>query len=267
MFLPTLRAVAESLKRDLEKASVTELLSGTREVYLKKTTDYAVSPQKQLYALQGSAVHSLNENHTEGNMLSEERLYDEITSGKFDLYGQILDNKDGVLGDIKVTSSYKLMKALGIYKVDVPTGYIYKSGQKAGQEKTVKGFEYDGVRHLLDWAVQINYYRILLERAGLKVKRMVIQALCRDVSTRTASERGISKELYLIPIHKISDIWVGRYIRAKAEMLGCYLEANIVPPPCTAKERWGDRKCQQYCDVAGNCSYAQELKDGKEKAA
>jgi hypothetical protein len=50
-------------------------------------------------------------------------------------------------------------------------------------------------------------------------------------------------------------------------MLGAYLEAKVVPPPCTAKERWGDRKCQQYCDVAGNCSYAQELKESKEKAA
>jgi hypothetical protein len=267
MFLPTLRAVADSLERDLEKASVTELLSGTRETYLKKTTDYAVSPRKQLYALHGSAVHTINEGHTGGNMLSEERLHDEITSGKFDLYGQILDNKDGVLGDIKVSSSYKLMKALGIYKVDVPTGYIYKSGAKEGQEKTVKQFRYDGVRQLMDWAVQINYYRILLERAGLKVKRMVIQALCRDISARTASERGISKELYLIPIYKISDIWVGRYIRAKAELLAMYLQNEALPPACRPKERWGDKKCLDYCDVSANCPYGQQLKDMKEKAA
>lgn len=40
-----------------------------------------------------------------------------VTSGKFDLYGSILDDKeDGILGDLKVTSSFKLMKALGIYK-------------------------------------------------------------------------------------------------------------------------------------------------------
>ena len=36
MFLPTLRAVATSLERNLTKPSVTELLSGTRELYLKK---------------------------------------------------------------------------------------------------------------------------------------------------------------------------------------------------------------------------------------
>ena len=94
MFLPTLRAVAAALDRKLPKATVTELLCGTRETYLKQTTEYAVNPQQQLYALHGTAVHTINEAHTEGNMLSEERLADEITSGQFDLYGQIADYDD-----------------------------------------------------------------------------------------------------------------------------------------------------------------------------
>ena len=36
MFLPTLRAVAESLDRKIEEPTVTELLCGTRETYLKR---------------------------------------------------------------------------------------------------------------------------------------------------------------------------------------------------------------------------------------
>ena len=36
MFLPTLRAVAESLDRGIKGATVTELISGVREAYLKK---------------------------------------------------------------------------------------------------------------------------------------------------------------------------------------------------------------------------------------
>lgn len=114
MFLPTLRAVAESLNRKIDKPTVTELLCGVRETYLKRTTDYAVNPLQQLYAVHGTAVHTIQENHTEGEMLSEERLADEITSGKFDLYGQIVDYGDNTLGDYKITSSYKLMKALDI---------------------------------------------------------------------------------------------------------------------------------------------------------
>ena len=85
MFLPTLRAIARSMDRGLKEPTVTELISGVREGYLKKTTDYAIDPQKTLYALHGQAVHTLNENCTEGEILSEVRLKDAVTSGKFDM--------------------------------------------------------------------------------------------------------------------------------------------------------------------------------------
>ena len=191
MFLPTLRAVADSLDRKISEPTVTELIAGVRETYLKKTSSYAVEPASILYALQGQAIHSINELNTQGEILSEERLKDDITSGQFDLFGKILDADDGVLGDLKITSSFKLMKALGIYKVKVDTGDVYKTGLKKGQAKFRTEFRYDGVRDLLDWAIQINGYRMLLERAGFKVNRMVIQALCRDASLRIAASVGL----------------------------------------------------------------------------
>ena len=267
MFLPTLRAVAESLDRKLDKATVTELLCGVRETYLKKTTDYAVDPMQQLYAIHGSAVHTIHEGHTEGNMLSEERLADEITSGKFDLYGQIVDYNDKTLGDYKVTSSYKLMRALGYYKVDVATGEVYKTGIKKGQTKTRKEWRADGARHLLDWAVQLNYYRILLEERGFIVDNMKIQAMCRDYSLRTANERNIRKPVYIITIHKISDRWIKRYMAAKAKRLEDALAKGCMPALCSAKERWHDRKCREYCAVAANCPYGRMVKGVQQIAA
>ena len=267
MFLPTLRAVAESLNRKIDKPTVTELLCGVRETYLKRTTDYAVNPLQQLYAVHGTAVHTIQENHTEGEMLSEERLADEITSGKFDLYGQIVDYGDNTLGDYKITSSYKLMKALGYYKVDVPTGEVYKTGLKKGQPKTKKEWRTDGVRHLLDWAIQINYYRILLESKGFKVDNMKIQVLCRDYSLRIASERNIRKPVYVIPINKLSDQWVKRYMAAKAKQLQEALGKGYLPKVCSVKERWNDRKCAGYCAVADNCPYGRMVKKSYTKAA
>ena len=197
MFLPTLRAVADSLDRNIAEPTVTELIAGVRETYLKKTSTYAVDPASILYALHGQAIHSINEQQTQGAILSEERLKDDITSGQFDLFGKILDGDDGVLGDLKVTSSFKLMKALGIYKVKVDTGEVYKSGLKKGQPKFKTELRFDGVRDLLDWAIQLNYYRLLLERAGFKISRMYIQAICRDTSLRIAAERGIDKPVYI----------------------------------------------------------------------
>lgn len=219
MFLPTLRAIAKSVDRKIKEPTVTELLCGIRETYLKKTTDYAGDPMQQLYAIHGSAVHTINEGFTEGNILSEERLADYITSGKFDLYGQIIDLSDKTLGDYKITSSYKLMRALGYYKVDVPTGEVYKTGIKKGQPKTRKEWRTDGVRHILDWAIQVNYYRILLEQRGFKVESMKIQAFCRDFSLRIAEERNIKRQVYIININKISDHWIKLYMETKAKRL------------------------------------------------
>lgn len=260
MFLPTLRAVANSLDRKLEVPSVTELIAGARETYLKKLNDYAVNPEKQIYALHGSAVHTINEGYTQGNMLTEERLRDQVTSGKFDLYGQIIDASDCVLGDIKVTSSYKLMKALGIYKVEVQTGEVYKTGARKGQMKTAKQLRTGGVRNVLEWAIQLNYYRILLEKQGFTVNKMLIQAMCRDANLRIASERGIDKNIYIIKINKISDVWVKKYMAKKAEDVTKALAENKVPAVCNFRQRWGNRKCLGYCDVAEFCDYGRSLK-------
>ena len=259
MFLPTLRAVANSLDRKLNEPTVTELIAGSRETFLKKTTDYAVDPASVLYALHGQAVHSINEQHTQGDILSEERLKDDITSGQFDLFGKILDADDGVLGDLKVTSSFKLMKALGIYKTKVATGEVYKSGAKKGLPKFRNELCFDGVRDLLDWAIQLNYYRMLLESVGFKVNRMFIQALCRDSGLRIAAERGITKPVYVIPVNKISDHWLQLYFRHKAKVLRDSISSNTLPPVCSVRERWGDRKCLGYCAARENCLYAQSL--------
>ena len=264
MFLPTLRAIAKSVDRKISEPTVTELLCGIRETYLKKMTDYAVDPMQQLYAIHGSAVHTINEGHTEGNMLSEERLADNVTSGKFDLYGQIIDYSDKTLGDYKITSSYKLMRALGYYKVDVPTGEVYKTGLKKGQPKTRKEWRTAGVRHILDWAIQLNYYRILLKQRGFTVDRMEIQAMCRDYSLKVASERNITKPVYIIHINKISDHWVKLYMETKAKRLKDALAKGYLPKLCSSKERWQDRKCRDYCAVAENCPYGRMIKHSKD---
>lgn len=265
MFLPTLRAVAVSVDRGIKEPTVTELIAGVRETYLKKTTKFAVKPQSVLYALHGQAVHTINENCTQGDILSEIRLNDQITSGKFDLYGKILDEEEGVLGDLKVTSSFKIMKALGIYKVRVAMGEVYKTGLKKGQPKFRNELCSDGVKHVLDWAIQLNYYRMLLERAGFEVKRMCIQAMCRDNNLRIAAERGIDQPVYIIPIQKISDRWLNRYFQKKANRLAVAMQTKTMPAICSAKERWRDRKCLDYCDAKENCPYGQQLQFARDQ--
>ena len=263
MFLPTLRAIAQSANRGIDEPTVTELMSGTRETYLKRTIDYAIAPEASLYALHGQGVHGLHENAVDDGILSEIRLKDSTTSGKFDMYGSLLDEDNGCLGDLKVTSSYKLMRALGYYKKSVPTGEEYKTGAKKGQPKYRQELFTDGVKFVMDWAVQINYYRMLLEAHGYKVNSMYVQAMCRDGSLRIASERGIDRNIYLIPINKISDRWLRRYFNHKARLLKDAMSTGQIPAVCSVRERWHDRKCSGYCDVAEHCSYGASLKQDK----
>ena len=129
-----------------------------------------------------------------------------------------------------------------------------------GADEIQKELREDGVRGVGDWAIQLNYYRILLEQQGLAVNRMIIQALCRDNSLRMAAERGIDQAVYLIPIRRISDRWVLRYMQKKAENLQQALAERKLPPRCSSKERWHDRKCKDYCQVAEHCPYGKVLR-------
>ena len=267
MFLPTLRAVAKSLSRNIEGFTVTELIAGTREVYLKRTKGYAVNPQDRIFALHGNALHDLSDAHSHGEMLSEERLYSALFSGQIDLFGAILDEHSHSLGDIKVTSSYKLMRALGYYTVDKPTGEVYKSGTRQGQPKTKKEWRSDGIRHIYEWALQLNAYRLLLEEHGYPVKQMTIQALCRDSGLRIAAERNIDRPIYLIGVTPISEHWLMRYLKAKKEALENAIAAEELPPLCRPRERWNNRKCLNFCEVSAFCEYAQAIKNEKPQAA
>lgn len=254
MAKPTLNAVADSVKdRGLKSFSVTELINGTREMYLKKTCEYHINPQDQIFAMHGSAVHSISENKSGNNILTEIRLSDDITNGQIDAYGDVLGDGKKILLDYKVTSSYKAMQALGFYKVDVPTGEVYKTGAKKGQPKYTKEWRTGGLRHILEWAIQVNYYRVLLEKHNFHVDDMYIQIYVRDYSLRMASERNITKPIYLIKINKISDVWLDRYFKAKRDRLTYAITNELLPNFCSNKETWSGKKCEQYCNVYDEC--------------
>lgn len=193
LFLTTLRTISKSVAdRKIEGFTVTELLSGTLEQYLKRTTNYCIDPMTQLYSIQGSAAHLLHQGEAQGIMLTEERLYAQNFSGQIDNYGAIIDESPTTLGDLKVTSSYKIMRCRGRYAVSIPApdNEVYKTGAKKGQVKTVKVWRDDGVKHCLDYALQLNSYRVLLQQAGYPVEKMVVELLCRDYGLQIACKIG-----------------------------------------------------------------------------
>lgn len=268
MAKPTLMAIAESVKdRELPLPSVTELINGTCETFLKKTTDYAVAPADQVFALHGSAFHGVQEANVDEEFITEERFADDVCCGKIDCYGRdVLARHKLTLLDHKVTSSYKAMKALGYYRVDVPTYEVYKTGLKKGQPKMRKEWRTDGVKDVFEYALQLNYYRLLLEEGGYTVNDMFIQLFVRDWNTRIATERNITKPVYLLKINRISNNWLKLWFRTKRERLEKALATGITEP-CNPRETWQGRKCENYCAVADHCPYAQAKQNNNPEAA
>ena len=256
MAKPTLKTLAAfCADRGLTKFSVTELLRGARETFLLETKDYAVDPQNMLFAAHGTALHKVNEDSVTDSdgIITELRLENDIATGQIDAYGDVFGTGQMVICDYKVTSSYKAMRALGYYTASKETGEVYKTGAKKGQPKTKKVWYHDGVKDVWEWALQQNFYRMLLEEQGYRVDAMYIQMYVRDYSLQIASTRNIIRPIYVLELNRISNDWLKLWFKLRKERLETAFMTNTLPPPCTAKENWHGLKCQKYCAVADYC--------------
>lgn len=271
MSLNTLETLAASVKdRGLTKFSVTELLAGTREMFLKRTTEYAVDPNSLVYAMHGSAVHALAEKNSDDKIITELRLNSDTLgiTGQIDAYGNNLVTRGKYsLVDMKVTSSFKAMRSLGFYKEEVETGEYFKTGIRKGLPKTKKVLRTNGRRDLLDWAIQVNIYALMLREAGYKVDDMYIQMLIRDYSLKTATDRGIDKPVYLVKINPISEHWLRKWIAEKKHRLESALATEVMPAKCSKRETWNGRKCSDYCAVKDSCMYGKLVSNFNPNAA
>lgn len=259
---PAITALAKGVgNRKLNQFSVTELLRSTRETYLMKLYNYPVDPFKLVLAAQGTALHNFNEVVVKDKswLITEERLYNEIASGQIDSYGYIFNNQELVICDYKLTTTYKIAKAMGIgYNIE-KTDEVYKTGPKKGTFKTKKVLSNNKVKSRMDWALQQNFYRMLLEEQGYKVDGMYIQAYARDFSS-TTPKYGIDKPMNIIKLNKISDHWLKIWFKEKQKRITEALEKRKLPPICNAKETWNGLKCEKFCDVADICQKFQQEK-------
>ena len=46
-------------------------------------------------------------------------------------------------------------------------------------------------------------------------------------------------------------------VQHKEKALRDAINSNTLPPVCSCRERWGDRKCLGYCAGRENCPFAQ----------
>lgn len=245
------------------KPSTTQLISGTMQAFLKLTKDYAVSPDKRAFMINGTNGHRNLEGYDDEYSILEEKFTDGDETGIADVYEQ--EKNYGILTDHKISGSYKVAKALGWYITEEPTGEFFKSGARRGQEKMRKILRRDPARaDVEDWEWQLNKYRIEFEKRGFPVHEIRIQCIVRDGNTFVARSRGVFRNVYYFKIKKLDDKVVLDYFKAKREALAKALEQGFWTDPCTAKENWDGLKCASYCEVAEHCSLGKYLKREKE---
>ena len=217
--ISTLRNIVERRRPWTGKPSVTQLLNGTRQAFLEITNDYAVDPDSQVFAEHGTAVHTLIEQDIP-------RMEAYGFTGKPDYY----DEKDKSLVDFKCAGYYKPAMILG------------KIPKKDPEEA------------FFDWKMQVNAYRVLLEKHGKPVDKMYIHVLVRDGGTFMAKKAGITRRTLWIPIDRMDDDEVIAYMTTKAAALHTALEQGFAPI-CNQHERWErDRKCKDFCPVNKFCA-------------
>ena len=254
--LPTLTLMAEEREWN-GVPSTTQLLNGTMYEFLKLTQPYVVDPDSRAFMIAGTKHHEeLNIKARELGLPSEVPL--NIDRDIFDLLEP--EGESFNLTDYKLWGSYRVVRALGLVEVGKkpdPSGEVYKrSGAwgQAGTPKMVSVFQAMPQEvDLFNEELQLNRYRVMLEELGIQISKMQLQVTVRDGGLAVSHSRGITRNIYRIPIRRLNDNDVTRYFMEKSLALGTALKVNNYNIPCNDRECWEGKRCQSYCEVARYC--------------
>jgi hypothetical protein len=240
--------------------------NGPRMLYLKAVTDYVIDPNDRVWAAFGTVTHAkLSIHKYSHNVLVEEKLADDEMKGMADCLEED-EFKPGhyILTDYKTWGSFKVAKAYGITSEieeetildDEEKPVLLKTGPNKGKPKTIKKRIITQDPTKIDLKVeelQLNRYRIFFEQYGFPISRMQIQVVSRDGGTYIAQNRGIDRNLYIIPIKRLINADVINFYRNLANEVQEGFKTGYIRK-CNSWESWNRRRCDGgYCEVVEAC--------------
>jgi hypothetical protein len=248
------------------KPSTTQLIQGTMHSFLKIKHPYAIYPDARAFMIHGTKGHKVLEDAGVGDEISEL----EVKFQEGDISG-IADGIEtemdvSILYDTKTSGSFKVAKALGFFVEDEPTGEVYRSGKRKGEQKMRKILKRDDSKiDRYEWELQLNRYRMEYEaKTGRTVKELKIQCVVRDGNTYIARSRGVFRNVYFFKIRILPNAEVTEYFDRKRAALMKAVEQGYWNDVCTKEENWDGLKCQNYCEVAEFCKYGKYLSKERE---
>lgn len=216
--------------------SVTQLINGTRQEYLKIREDYAEDPDQMAFRVLGTRAHFRLEQHADPVEVDAELK---------------LQLEEGITGISDLMEPYDGYWRVCDYKV--PGAFVPK--------KLCVGTAAEKRAAWETYALQGNCYRIMAQRQFPErelhpKKPLWLFLIVRDGGTWTAEKfYGLpkSQRTVMLPMPVWPDKKVLAYFREKKKALDEALEADKLPQLCNAVESWDGRRCKGYCSVSGSC--------------
>ncbi|MFA5431207.1 MAG: hypothetical protein WC329_08620 [Candidatus Omnitrophota bacterium] len=231
--LPVLKAMMGNREVVPGKYSTTEILRPLQAMYLSRHNDFFIDPEKTIFMINGTAVHSIIEQGGAGlgNCIIEKPFEVEIAPGVFltgkpDLY----ESDTSTLWDVKNSKAYTVKKHL-----------------KAVADKLPWLAE--------DYFMQVNIYHKYCFPEAKKLKLYFI------VQGWTRREEMKPIEQVSVPVATIAEVnlWVKNRLQKIVD-----IESTGKPPECLTGDLWiradgTPMRCAEYCNAKEFCPQAKRL--------
>ena len=212
----TLRVIAETQRPWDGIPHVTQLLNGTMLEYLKITRDYCIKPKDRAFALLGSSHHKM----------LEATMYEKGPS--------MMLEYDGFVSELELNIGW-VQGTLDLIEREDNTMVMvdYKCW---GSNRLCRGSKFDPSQvDLAEVSLQMNMYRIMAEHTyNWHIDQLQVQCTVRDGGLAVATKRGVTENMYLLPVSRLHDDVVLAYFQAKAKLLQDALaHKEKLPEPCS----------------------------------
>jgi len=241
MSQPLLMALIRENREEPNVFHVTELATPEQIVYLKRTCDYFIHPFNLIWAVLGTAVHTIIEGQKDkldpARYIMEESFEVDMGYAKIRGRADVYDTEAKILYDYKTMKGYKAKRLMDGEWKDEP--YMW----------------------------QLNFYRKL---AFPEAKTLMIEALIKDWSRAMQDSDNVHPiERVEVPI--LADEQVERQLQAWLHKHTTNLSGGTTPAPCKQSDVWFNTnprskncgvplRCRDYCEVSSKCQqYAQFL--------
>ena len=212
--------------------SVTRLIGSPKIAELERRhwDEIVVPAESRVWVLLGNAMHKVLEEACRGEMLTEERWFLNMTTGRcftLSAFGSnIKDCEWYNTTDIFITGK------IDLYDAAEKTLYDFK-------QTSIFTWLLNNKEPKIEWVQQLNLNAFGIKKTGFEVKKLKIIAFYKDHNAKKHAQEGIPYPIHIIDLPVYSNAFTEDFV---GERVMLHKMAQDMPddetPVCTPEERW-----------------------------